>query len=702
MSDAAAPVLVTGGAGLIGSAVSEVLGALGRRVHCFDLRDEGRVDWAAHPSLDFVRGDVTDESAVDAWVRRCGLVVHLAAVVGVDEYIQRPEDVLDVNVLGGRVVLRACQRHGVPVLAASSSEVYGKNDEPLREGSDTVLGDASNGRWCYAVSKLVTEHYARALGHAGLRFALVRYFNVYGPRGEAPGRGRVVSKFLGCLRDGRPLPLVDGGAAVRSFCYIDDAAEATARLALALEADAPVRGRVFNVGREEPVTIAELARAMIRLSGHAQGVVHVDGEAFFGPGFEEIPTRVPDTTALREAIGFRAETSLDEGLRRTLAPWGLLRADAEPAPEATVLPTVRPRFEPSAALLATIRRTLDSGRVTSNGPEVQRFEREAAAWLGVHDAVALASGTAGLSLSARVLCRPGKVILPAFTFIATLGGFAAQGLEPVFCDIDPHTWTLCPVHLASLLARESGVSAVVPVNVFGVPPDLAAIAALARAAGAALIYDNCHGFGSDVGGRRIPEEPAAQAFSLHATKLVSSAEGGLLVSSDAAFLAEVRRLRAHGVRPDVYASEPGFNAKLDELRAAVGRHSLAGLDEALARRRGYAARLRGHLARDCDGQYGLQAIPQGVTSNGQMFGVRCRAAERRGIDAVCAEFRRWGVEAMRYFHPPLHQLERYRGSCVLPVTEALCESLVCLPLHSRMRDEDLARVEHAASQVARM
>lgn len=290
-----------------------------------DLADGGRIDWAAHPRLSFVRGDVLDAALVDELVGRCGLVLHLAAVVGVDEYIKQPEHVLDVNILGARNVLLACERHHRPVLMTSTSEVYGKNQDVLIEDSDSLLGPSVNRRWSYAVSKLAAEHYARALASLGLRYVIVRYFNVYGPLMDEPGRGRVISKFVGCIQRGEPLSLVDSGGAVRAFCYVDDAVEATVRLALALEeGDDGVSGRSFNIGRDEPVTIRDLAGMMIRLSGHERGMVDVPGARFFGSGFEEVPLRVPDVTALQSAIGFTAGTPLDEGLRRTLRYWHCL------------------------------------------------------------------------------------------------------------------------------------------------------------------------------------------------------------------------------------------------------------------------------------------------------------------------------------------------------------------------------------------
>ena len=135
----------------------------------------------------------------------------------------------------------------------------------------------------------------------------------------------MVSKFLGCIQEGRPLTLVDGGVAVRSFCYVDEAIEATAQLALSLGTHTKTVGRAFNIGRAEAVSMRTLAEMMIELSGHTAGTVDVSGEAHFGAGFQDIPRRVPSTEALREAIGFEATIGLRDGLRMMLQRLGMLR-----------------------------------------------------------------------------------------------------------------------------------------------------------------------------------------------------------------------------------------------------------------------------------------------------------------------------------------------------------------------------------------
>jgi nucleoside-diphosphate-sugar epimerase/dTDP-4-amino-4,6-dideoxygalactose transaminase len=657
-------VLVTGGAGFIGRSVAERL----RATHAVDATD---LVASEHTRL----LDVRDAAAVDASVQEADAVIHFAAVVGVQRYLADPLVVLDTNLLGSRNVLAACARHGVPVLFSSTSEVYGSNALPLREDSSSVLGPTHHARWSYAVSKLAAEHYAHALAGHGLSFCAVRYFNVYGPGLDAPGEGRVVSQFLGALLAGRALPLVDGGQAVRSLCFIDDAVDATIALFDRLRAgDCP---SIVNVGRHEPISMRQLAAAMMRLSGREVGTQDIDGTAFFGPGFEEIPSRIPDLSLLRTATGFEAGIDLESGLARTLEPWGLLAESPASAPSPQV-PFVRVNLAVTEQLGRTLAGSLQSGRVTNEGPLVRQLEARLAKRLQVPDAVVVGSGAAGLLVVAAALGRPGAVLMPSFTFAATASAFSWLGHQIVPCDIDPTTWTLDPADVwAAAQGRE--VAVIVPVTVFGVPADIDALQGIAP-----LVIDDAHGF-TTIG----PRNPAlARVYSLHATKVLPAVEGGLVVGPPD-LLAEVRRLRRHGG-----GVGPGFNARMDELRAAVALAQLDDFDEVVAQRRADAMRLRARLR---DRGWVVQRVPEGVTSSFQNVGARLPG---KGAPQVVAAFVERAVEARQYFHPCLHDLPRLRAvHRPLPATTAVTAELVCLPLHNRMSRWELSATLDAIDAV---
>ncbi|MGB0591677.1 MAG: DegT/DnrJ/EryC1/StrS family aminotransferase [Myxococcota bacterium] len=365
-----------------------------------------------------------------------------------------------------------------------------------------------------------------------------------------------------------------------------------------------------------------------------------------------------------------------------------------------VVPAIQAQIEPDADLMARLEAILTSGYVTNDGPELVAFERELAAWLGVSDVVAVASGSAALVLGLVALrLKPGRVILPSFTYIATLNAIVQDGKEPLFADIDPVTWTLCPDSVAALLERHDDVSAIVAVNTYGVPANLDALAALAKGAGCALISDSAHAIGTEAPYGRVHTGPVVQAWSLHATKVLPAVEGGIVTSPSAEVAEEVRRLRRHGLASDVSTSGPGFNARMDELRAAVARHSLERLDDALVRRRAYIARLRAHLESRCAGVFQLQGRPVGISPNGQNLAVLWRGDGP--VEGAIAALAEEGVEGRRYFWPALHTLQRFAGHRALPVTEDVASRVLCLPLYGRMDEATLVAVERATEAVAR-
>lgn len=690
-------VLVTGAAGFLGSHVTARLLERGATVLALDVaHDQGRLP--DHPHLQRITGSVTDPATVDAATSSVDRIVHLAAIADVRAYSDRTLDVLETNLFGTRLVLRAAARARVPVLLASSSEAYGKHGDPLAEDGDTLLGPTTTARWSYAVSKIAGEHYAWALARAeGLEVAAVRYFNVYGPTLDAPGKGRVLSKFLGAIQAGEPLRLVDGGHAVRSFTWIDDAADATVALALALGTRPDLTGRVFNVARDEPVTIAQLAALVCRLAGHDAGVVEVDGAVEFGAGFEEIPHRRPDPHALQEAIGWRAATPLEVGIARVLEHWGLAATEPEAASPPPPIPVVRPVFDEDDALMGALRDVLASGQASNDGPHAHALETEAAAFLGVEptEVVTVQSGAAGLLAGLLALGRTGTAILPSWTYVATLNAVELAGLTPVLCDIDPDTWTLSLDHLGELLAAHDDVGVVVPVSVYGVPPDLSAVRTLAAAHGAAVLHDAAHAFGTTVHGAAMAPGADVTVYSLHATKVLPATEGGLVVAA-ADVAARVRAVRTHGLdrtRP-LTDARVGFNGKMDELSAAVARHGLARLDGILARRKVAAQRIEGALH---DAGWTLQRVPAGVVRNHTNLVARVPDGTQAGT--VADHLKARGIGSRRYFDPPLHRLVRLAPQPALPHTEALAHDHLCLPLHSRMADDVLDRIVEAIASM---
>jgi dTDP-4-amino-4,6-dideoxygalactose transaminase len=350
----------------------------------------------------------------------------------------------------------------------------------------------------------------------------------------------------------------------------------------------------------------------------------------------------------------------------------------------TVIPVICPKIETDETLWRRLRASIQTGQLTNNGPLVQQLETQAAVTLEQGPIHAVSSGSMGLLVAAHAIGPLKTVVLPSFTYIATLNAVQLAGWTPLFCDVDPHTWTLCPKALASLMCKQR-VDGVVAVNVFGVPPDLRGIRDLIG--DSPLLYDNAHGFGTVVDGVRTTAHADIEVFSLHATKTLASLEGGLVRCSTESLDQAVRALRNHGKTDDPLNPLIGFNAKMNEWSAALALSSLNQIEAVLARRQHYWSRLRGALE---TAGFGVQAVPASVTPNGQDLVLTCT-----NRDAVQRRFSELGIETRPYFGLNLHQLRRFNNPPALPVTERLNETVLALPMHSRMSEETLERIETA-------
>ena len=311
--------LVTGGAGFIGSHLVERLLAAGARVTVLDDLSTGRLENLAavreHPALAFERGTVMDRAHVAALVARADVVAHLAAAVGVQLIVDEPVRTLETNIHGTEVVLHECGRRNTPVFLASSSEVYGKGSRcPFREDDDVLLGATTRSRWSYAASKMVDEFLAISWHRqSGLPVRIGRFFNTVGPR-QVGQYGMVVPRFVGQALDGGPITVYGDGRQSRTFGDVHE----VVRAVIALMETPASAGRVYNVGGVEEVSILDLARRVRAIVDPAVEIVHVPYEEAYGAGFEDMDRRVPDTTRLREAVGFAPARGLDDILRDTV------------------------------------------------------------------------------------------------------------------------------------------------------------------------------------------------------------------------------------------------------------------------------------------------------------------------------------------------------------------------------------------------
>lgn len=318
--------LVTGGAGFIGSHLTEALLARGDRVLVIDDESTGSpANLAAvrnHPRLVYTQATVTDRETTRRAVADVDEVYHLAAAVGVRQLADSPLQTIETNLLPTQVLLdevgRAAATAGRPIkfFLASSSETYGKNPKPVwREDDDLVFAPPVRARWSYGISKAIDECLALAYGRErGLAVVVGRLFNVVGPR-QAAAYGMVLPRFVEAALAGRPLTVYDDGRQQRCFCHVAD----VVRAIVALVANDSAAGGVFNIGSDEPVAIVDLAQRVIAAAGSSSPIEFVPYAASFGADFDDCHRRVPDLSRVRQAIGFRREKSLDAAIADAIA-----------------------------------------------------------------------------------------------------------------------------------------------------------------------------------------------------------------------------------------------------------------------------------------------------------------------------------------------------------------------------------------------
>jgi UDP-glucose 4-epimerase len=313
--------LITGGAGFIGSHLSESLLDRGDEVFCLDDLSTGSLEnilnFKDNPRFHFVLGSILEETKVEHLVKEADQIYHLAAAVGVKLIFENPIRTIRVNVKGTETVLDAALKYAKKTLIVSTSEVYGKDINPgtpkFREDQDLSLGLSL--RWAYACTKALDEYLARSYQKKmGLPTVIVRLFNTVGPRQSAE-YGMVIPRLVIQALSGQPITVYGDGAQVRSFTWVKDAVSALTGLM-----DAPhANGEIFNVGGEEAVTIGQVAQRIKAKTGSASPIVHIPYEQAYGKDFEDVRFRVPDTTKLRGAIGFRPTMSLDQILDAVIA-----------------------------------------------------------------------------------------------------------------------------------------------------------------------------------------------------------------------------------------------------------------------------------------------------------------------------------------------------------------------------------------------
>jgi len=312
-------VLITGGAGFIGSHLADRLLAHGDSVVILDDLSTGRLSNIDHligrPDVEFVLGSILNSDLVDSVVSRVDVVYHLAAAVGVELIVEKPLQSLMTNIRGSEIVFEKAHKHGARILVTSTSEIYGKNtSDRLSEEDDRILGSPLKSRWSYSEAKAIDEILAYTYWREkGLEAVIVRLFNTVGPR-QTGSYGMVIPRFVSQALRNDPVTVYGTGEQTRCFCFVGDVVKGMVDLCNQPRAF----GRVFNLGGSEEVSMKSLAEKIISAAGSSSRLEFIPYDVAYEEGFEDMQRRVPDTSRAHELVGFEPSVGLDEIIRQVI------------------------------------------------------------------------------------------------------------------------------------------------------------------------------------------------------------------------------------------------------------------------------------------------------------------------------------------------------------------------------------------------
>ena len=314
--------LITGGAGFVGSHLADRLVERGDQVILLDDLSTGRFANIEHliggPTVEFVLGSVLNADLVDHVVSKADVVYHLAAAVGVNLIVEKPLESLMTNIRGTETVVEKAHKYGRRLLLTSTSEIYGKNtSDKLSEDDDRILGSPLKSRWSYSAAKAIDEILAYTYWREkGLETIIARLFNTVGPR-QTGSYGMVMPRFVGQALRNQPITIFGDGTQTRCFCHVNDVVGGLVSLAAHPEAI----GKVFNIGGSQEISICDLAKRIIELSGSKSQLEFIPYDVAYETGFEDMVRRVPDTDRARRLVGFETSFDLDDMIRSVITEY---------------------------------------------------------------------------------------------------------------------------------------------------------------------------------------------------------------------------------------------------------------------------------------------------------------------------------------------------------------------------------------------
>ena len=303
--------LITGGAGFIGSHLVEQLVSRGDSVTVLDDLSTGNVNNLSKvmSRIEVQDGNILDEVLINRLISKSDYVVHLAAALGVFNIVNQPLKSLQTNLKGSEIVLEAVDKHKKPILLASTSEIYGKNDKiPLNEEDDRIVGHPLKSRWSYSEAKAIDESLAFFYHQEnGLPIRIVRFFNTSGPR-QVGDYGMVLPRFVSSALRNEQISVFGDGNQTRCFCHVSDTVQA---VLLVMDSEKSI-GQVFNVGNDQQISIMELAKMVIKTAGSSSAIAKLPYLEAYAEGFEDMLRRVPDISKIRKTLGWSPKIGLDQ------------------------------------------------------------------------------------------------------------------------------------------------------------------------------------------------------------------------------------------------------------------------------------------------------------------------------------------------------------------------------------------------------
>jgi len=721
-----ARILVTGGAGYLGSVLCRMLLEKGYQVRILDRLYFGEKPLEGiinNPNLDCIRGDIRRLEDFPHLLDDVDAIVHLAGLANDPSCDLDPEMSLDVNITATRRLAQRAKQSGIERFVFSSScSVYGHGEvDLLTEGSDKKPVSI------YAVTKLTAERELSELADDKFVPVILRNATLFGPSPRMRFDLAVNQMVARAVKKGKVL-IFEGGRQWRPFLHVEDAARACT---ICLEAPADkVRAEIFNVGRDDNnFQIADLAQ-LVKGRFPAADMESV-------PGDEDRRSYRVSFGKIEKVLGFGAEHSVEDGLEQVRRMFDdgivddpeadvyfnvklMLRLREMPAmaggesSSPRYLPFVRPSIgeEEECEVLDTLR----SGWLTT-GPKVERFERSFGQYVGAPCAVAVSSCTAALHLSlvAAGIGPDDEVITSPLTWPATANVVIHQGATPVFVDVDRDTLNIDPDQIEQAVTPKT--KAIIPVHIAGLPCEMDAILAVAKKHGLSVIEDAAHALGAEYRGKMIGAISEFSCFSFYPIKNITTIEGGMITVAEEQEAERLRVLSNFGMSKDAwkrYSKErpsgfhpaevvcPGYKYNMTDVQASLGLHQLEKLPGFLSAREKYA-QIYDRAFADVD-EIALPGLPSHVKHARHLYIIvldvdRLTISRNEFVDALKAENIGTGIHFVS-----LHLHEYYRerfgyGPDDFPNANYLSERILSLPLYPRMSEKNVHDVIVAVKKI---